>query len=411
MGKDQAAEEARGSPSRHRGRTGPGWTGERPVGLGGTKMRGLGARTESPPSAGTSGVAANQRSEAHVTAAPRAAKMALPGAAARGRLWRLGPAALSPPRGPMQPQLALAASSSPLCSQVRSLSSRASSRALAAAVAAAARRVSARYERYLERSWPRFYLLHSTFKSGVQALLLEAQEIRRIRARMAQLRLSPQQLPYRDMERLRQFRRDVLKAIPIGIISIPPFANFLVLVLMYFFPRQLLIRHFWTPRQQLEFLDAYDCRRRASYPAVLRALARAARSLPEAQPQQLLLQLCAQRALSRVLFLTPHLPAFLLRRRLRSHVLEIQHLDHALLHLGLGQLSEEELRAVRTPQHPLPAAGTSGGTSMASGHQVEPFWERVLGTGVTPGVGKVWRCCEGARMRGGMNLTPCFLEG
>ncbi|XP_039559128.1 LETM1 domain-containing protein 1 isoform X2 [Passer montanus] len=379
MGKDQAAEEARGSPSRHRGRTGPGWTGERPVGLGGTKMRGLGARTESPPSAGTSGVAANQRSEAHVTAAPRAAKMALPGAAARGRLWRLGPAALSPPRGPMQPQLALAASSSPLCSQVRSLSSRASSRALAAAVAAAARRVSARYERYLERSWPRFYLLHSTFKSGVQALLLEAQEIRRIRARMAQLRLSPQQLPYRDMERLRQFRRDVLKAIPIGIISIPPFANFLVLVLMYFFPRQLLIRHFWTPRQQLEFLDAYDCRRRASYPAVLRALARAARSLPEAQPQQLLLQLCAQvqggaqprlaqllavrslfsgsllvlnrlqvdhvRALSRVLFLTPHLPAFLLRRRLRSHVLEIQHLDHALLHLGLGQLSEEELRA------------------------------------------------------------------
>ncbi|XP_041257242.1 formin-like protein 18 isoform X2 [Onychostruthus taczanowskii] len=92
--------------------------------------------------------------------------MALPGAAARGGLWRLGPAALSPPRGPMQPQLALAVSSSPLCSQVRSLSSRASSRALVAAVAAAARRVSARYERYLERSWPRFYLLHSTFKTG-----------------------------------------------------------------------------------------------------------------------------------------------------------------------------------------------------------------------------------------------------
>lgn len=30
----------------------------------------------------------------------------------------------------------------------------------------------------------------------------------------------------------RQFRRDVLKAIPIGIIAIPPFANFLVIVLM-----------------------------------------------------------------------------------------------------------------------------------------------------------------------------------
>lgn len=51
-------------------------------------------------------------------------------------------------------------------SQVRSLSSRATSRALVAAVAAAARRVSARYEQYLERSFPRFYLLYNTFKNG-----------------------------------------------------------------------------------------------------------------------------------------------------------------------------------------------------------------------------------------------------
>uniref|UniRef100_A0A8C0U359 Letm1 RBD domain-containing protein n=1 Tax=Cyanistes caeruleus TaxID=156563 RepID=A0A8C0U359_CYACU len=127
----------------------------------------------------------------------------------------------------------------------------------------------------------------------------------------------------------------------------------------YFFPRQLLIRYFWTPKQQLEFLDAYDCIRRDSYRDVLRSLALAARSLPEPQPRQLLQQLCAQvcplllpplgagevLALSQVLFLTPHLPAFFLRHRLRSHVLEIRHLDRALLQLGLGQLSEEELRA------------------------------------------------------------------
>ncbi|NXC05487.1 LTMD1 protein, partial [Orthonyx spaldingii] len=296
---------------------------------------------------------------------------------------------------------------SQVCSQVRrcqarSLSSRAASRALVAAVAAAARRVSARYERYLERSFPRFYLLHSTFKTGIQALFLEVKEIRRIKAKMRRQRLSSQQLPYREMERLRQvrepgaavplqFRRDVLKAIPIGIIAIPPFANFLVIVLMYFFPRQLLIRHFWTPTQQVEFLDAYDAGRRGWYPAVLRGLALAARALPEPRPRRLLQQLCAQaqvspalpgllqvqggarpgpaqllavrssfsgsllalnrlrgdhvRALSQVLFLTPHLPAFLLRHRLRSHVLEIQQLDRALLRLGLGQLSEEELRA------------------------------------------------------------------
>ncbi|NXU98105.1 LTMD1 protein, partial [Cettia cetti] len=127
------------------------------------------------------------------------------------------------------------------------------------------------------------------------------------------------------------------------------------------------------------FLEAYDRSRRGCYPAVLHSLGLAAQALPQPQPRQLLQHLCAQvqggarphlaqllavrnlfsgsllalnrlqvdhvRALSQVLFLTPHLPAFLLRHRLRSHVLEIRHLDRALLHLGLGQLSEEELRA------------------------------------------------------------------
>ncbi|NXG06777.1 LTMD1 protein, partial [Sakesphorus luctuosus] len=284
-------------------------------------------------------------------------------------------------------------------SQECSLSSRATSRALVAAVVAMARRVNARYERYLERSFPRFYVLYSTFTTGVQALFLEVKEIRRIRSKMSQQRLQVQQLPYRDMERLRQvrgsgrlvldpdslpsfwrqFRRDALKAIPIGIIAIPPFANFLVIALMYFFPRQLLIRYFWTPKQQVEFQEVYDCIRRASYPAVVQSLALAARSLPEPQPRELLQQLCTQvqggarphlaqllavrslfsesplvlsrlqvdhvRALSQVLFLTPHLPAIFLRHRLLSHVLEIRHLDRALLRLGLGQLSEEELQA------------------------------------------------------------------
>ncbi|NXI90671.1 LTMD1 protein, partial [Psophia crepitans] len=129
------------------------------------------------------------------------------------------------------------------------------------------------------------------------------------------------------------------------------------------------------------FLDAYDAIRRDSYPHVVTSLALAARSLPEPRLQRRLQELCAEvqrgaqprvaelyavrglfsesplglnklqashvRALSRVLFLTPHLPTFFLRRRLRSHVLEIRHLDRAMLRLGLGRLSEEELKAVR----------------------------------------------------------------
>lgn len=82
----------------------------------------------------------------------------------------------------------------------------------------------------------------------------------------------------------------------------------------------------------------------------------------------------SQKALSQVLFLTPHLPAFFLRHRLRSHVLEIRHLDRAMLRLGLGQLSEEELKAVRTPP-PGPAPPPSPSPALpivsgaASGHR------------------------------------------
>ncbi|XP_010075092.1 PREDICTED: LETM1 domain-containing protein 1, partial [Pterocles gutturalis] len=154
-------------------------------------------------------------------------------------------------------------------------------------------RISGRYERFLEKTFPRFYVLYATFTRGIQALFLEVKEIRKIKSKMSRQRLSAQQLPYREMERLRQFRRDVIKAIPIGIIAIPPFANFLVIVLMYFFPRQLLIRYFWTPTQQVEFLDAYDAIRRDSYPKKER-LALAARSLPDAQLQKCLQEICAE---------------------------------------------------------------------------------------------------------------------
>ncbi|NXL54037.1 LTMD1 protein, partial [Podilymbus podiceps] len=268
------------------------------------------------------------------------------------------------------------------------LSAKAGARSLLAALASKAKHINGRYERFLEKTFPRFYVLYATFTKGIQALFLEVKEIRKIKLKMSRQRLNVQQLPYREMERLRQvrrgardaqFRRDVIKAIPIGIIAIPPFANFLVIVLMYFFPRQLLIRYFWTPSQQVEFLDAYDAIRRDSYPDVVESLALAARSLPEPQLRKRLQELCTEvqrgsqprvaelyavrslfsaaplglnklqvshvKALSQVLFLTHRLPAFFLRRRLRSHVLEIRHLDRAMLRLGLGQLSEEELRA------------------------------------------------------------------
>ncbi|XP_072847178.2 LETM1 domain-containing protein 1 isoform X1 [Pogona vitticeps] len=233
-----------------------------------------------------------------------------------------------------------------------------------------------KWERYLERTFPRFHQLYSTFKKGVRIFISEAREIRKIQTNMSHKNIQFHQLPYREMERLRQFRRDLIKAIPVGILALPPFANYLVLLLMYFFPRQLLIRHFWTPKQQAEFLDTYHNMRREAYPEVLDGLRSLSHCIADPQLRKQMLDLCKKvqdgchpnvrelkavrtlfvghpfgiqqlrvqqvKVLSRVLFLTPRLPSFFLRYRLRTHVKEVHQLDRAMLKLGVRQLTDEE---------------------------------------------------------------------
>ncbi|CAI9621775.1 unnamed protein product [Staurois parvus] len=241
-----------------------------------------------------------------------------------------------------------------------------------------ARHLNARYEQFLERKFPNFYTLYSTFMKGFRMVLLDGKEVHVIKKNMISQGLKYYQLPYREMEKLRQFRRDIIKAAPVMIISIPPFANYFVFVLMYFFPRQMLIRHFWTPKQQQEFLEIYHSMREEVYEDVLESLQIATSKVSEEPLHNNMVQLFTQvqngvhpqlvdieaikaafsgpplcmteldipqmKALSRVMFLTPHLPGFFLKRRLRSHILEIWHLDTSLLQLGVDELTDEEVK-------------------------------------------------------------------
>ncbi|KAK2851799.1 hypothetical protein Q5P01_008075 [Channa striata] len=236
---------------------------------------------------------------------------------------------------------------------------------------------NSKYEGFLKRRFPRFYLLYHTFMEGFKLLFRDAKEVKRIKAKMIG-GVKFQDLPYRDMEKLRQFRRDMIKAVPLVMISIPPFANYLVFVLMYFFPRQLLIPHFWTPRQQIEFRGVYHSLRIRHHWPVLEGLENTSHQVKNSQLQSRLKELCAKvqggetpklpeilavrslfsgpplgikrmsvdhmRHISSLLFLTPRLPGFLLSRRLNSHALELLQLDRALRRLGQQQLSDSELR-------------------------------------------------------------------
>ncbi|KAL7989806.1 hypothetical protein Chor_012472 [Crotalus horridus] len=252
--------------------------------------------------------------------------------------------ALRPPEPPPWPALS-AELGCPFRLPVCRFSSKANSNKLTSALVSKIKYLNQKYERYLERRFPRFHQLYSTFLKGLQVFFSEAKEIRKIKADMSNKNIQFHQLPYREMERLRQFRRDLIKAIPVGILSLPPFANYFVLLLMYLFPRQLLIRHFWTPKQQAEFLNTYHNMRREAYTEVIDGLTHLSHFLDDPQLRQRMLYLCEKKVLSRVLFLTPRLPSFFLRNRLRSHLSELHYLDQAMVKLGVSQLTEEEVQA------------------------------------------------------------------
>uniref|UniRef100_A0A673CMD5 LETM1 domain containing 1 n=1 Tax=Sphaeramia orbicularis TaxID=375764 RepID=A0A673CMD5_9TELE len=235
-----------------------------------------------------------------------------------------------------------------------------------------------KYEEFLKKRFPRFYQLYHTFVEGFKLLFQDAGELKRIRVKMFTDGIMYKDLPYRDMEKLRQLRRDMIKAIPLVMISIPPFANYLVFVLMYFFPRQLLVPHFWTPQQQVTFRGVYHSLRAQHHQPVLRGLEYASHKVRDVQLQRHLKELCTKvqngatprvsqilavrslfsghplgikrmrvnqmRHISPLLFLTPRLPGFLIGRRLNSHGLELLQLDRALSRLGLHQLSDSELK-------------------------------------------------------------------
>ncbi|XP_078057097.1 LETM1 domain-containing protein 1 [Mustelus asterias] len=249
---------------------------------------------------------------------------------------------------------------------------------LSSAIISKAKRLNAKYEKFLERNFPRFYVIYSTFFRGFRLLYLDFKEVSGIKRKMADQGLKYNQLPYREMERLRQFRRDVIKIMPVVLLSLPPFANYMVFLLMYFYPRQMLIRHFWTLEQQQEFVEIYHSLRARVYPNAVRNLTKVASKVPDRRLKSKLLQLSTKvqegihpeisqlhmvvklfsarpldirhigarqtKILSQVMFLTPHMPTFIMRHRLRSHIMEIHHLDQALHVLGVHNLSEDELK-------------------------------------------------------------------
>uniref|UniRef100_W5L4E0 LETM1 domain-containing protein 1-like n=1 Tax=Astyanax mexicanus TaxID=7994 RepID=W5L4E0_ASTMX len=240
------------------------------------------------------------------------------------------------------------------------------------------RRVNDKYERFLEQRFPRFYVLYHTLMKGFKLLFEDVKEVRRIKSSMRSNSIHYRELPYRDMERLLLFRRDMIKAIPLIVISLPPFAIGVVFTLMCLFPRQLLFRHFWTPQQQRKYQMIAHVKRSKHQAEVLNNILLTIPRMSEWPRRTLLLNLCSKvqsgvhpsvseicavreafsgpplelqtlkashlRSLGSQIPVIVWLPSFLVRRRLTTKALDLLYLDRALGTLGLDQLSDEEMK-------------------------------------------------------------------
>ncbi|XP_001084493.3 LETM1 domain-containing protein 1 isoform X21 [Macaca mulatta] len=64
--------------------------------------------------------------------------------------------------------------------------------------------INGKYHRFLGRHFPRFYVLYTIFMKGLQMLWADAKKARRIKTNMWKHNIKFHQLPYREMEHLRQ---------------------------------------------------------------------------------------------------------------------------------------------------------------------------------------------------------------
>ncbi|XP_027024601.2 LETM1 domain-containing protein 1-like [Tachysurus fulvidraco] len=239
-------------------------------------------------------------------------------------------------------------------------------------------KVNEKCERFLEQRFPRFSILHQTLMKGFRLLIEDVKDVSRIKRSLWMDQMHYRDLPYRDMKRLVLFRRDMIKAVPLLIISIPPFAIGFVFILMCLFPRQLLFRHFWTPQQQKKFHMIDQIKRCRYQTKVLDSLVLMVPRVRESH-QRNLLNLCSKvqdgkhprvsevhavqdvfhnssplglqcveprhlRLLGAQLSVMVWFPSFLVRRQLTTKALDLLYLDRALRSLGLHQLTEEEMR-------------------------------------------------------------------
>ncbi|XP_043491910.1 LETM1 domain-containing protein 1 isoform X3 [Polistes fuscatus] len=112
-----------------------------------------------------------------------------------------------------------------------------------------------RYEATLSKNFPKTMGLYRMFINGMQNYFVDLKLYIAILKKQSLYGLDS--LTRKEIQLAHSIHKDVIKASPVIFISIIPFTNYAIIPLAYFFPRQMLTHHFWTPEQKIDFTLYY----------------------------------------------------------------------------------------------------------------------------------------------------------
>lgn len=134
------------------------------------------------------------------------------------------------------------------------------------------------YEVFLEKKFPAAMRVYRVFMEGARDFFKDfKQYVRIVRKLYSDSNLHS--LTLQELEIYHQMPKDIRKVTPVLLLSTLPLVNYVIFPLAYYYPRQLLCRHFWNLQQRSEFNTIALTNRLSRNKPVLRHLQLQARNL------------------------------------------------------------------------------------------------------------------------------------
>jgi len=108
------------------------------------------------------------------------------------------------------------------------------------------------YERILEQRFPRTMQKYRVLSIGSKDVYIDMKRMPSVIKKQGIN--GTDSLTREELQFMYTLPKDLRKLMPLFFLSALPFANYIILPLIFYFPRHLLTSHYWTLQQKLEFM-------------------------------------------------------------------------------------------------------------------------------------------------------------